>query len=180
MTSAASSRLLKFSLVGGIGVAVQLGMLAALTAMHISYLPATGGAVECALVHNFMWHWRFTWSDRSRPGLRHALAYFLRFHVSNGLISLLGNLLLMRFLVGNLRLPVLLANLATIAACFVANFQASDRWVFLQSSVELSHPSAIANEKSHGEITPRNSVRSSAAASAPACAVRTEHKLGLQ
>jgi putative flippase GtrA len=137
MTSAASSRLLKFSLVGGIGVAVQLGVLAALTAMHISYLPATGGAVECALVHNFMWHWRFTWSDRSRPGVRHALAYFLRFHVSNGLISLLGNLLLMRFLVGNLRLPVLLANLATIAACFVANFQASDRWVFLHLQSSL-------------------------------------------
>lgn len=139
MTSAAFSRFLKFSLVGGIGVGVQLGMLAALTAMHVSYLPATGGAVECALLHNFLWHWRFTWSDRAGPGVRHALASFLRFHVSNGLISLVGNLLLMRLLVGNLRLPVLLANLATIAACFVANFQASDRWVFFLSSAEPSN-----------------------------------------
>ena len=54
----------------------------------------------------------------------------LRFHVSNGLISLLGNLLLMRLLAGGLGLPLLSANLASIAICFVANFLASDRWVF--------------------------------------------------
>jgi putative flippase GtrA len=122
MTSSAFSRLLKFSFVGGIGVGVQLAVLTGLTAMHVNYLWATVAAVECSLVHNFLWHWRFTWSDRAGSCVGHPLPSFFRFQVSNGLISLAGNLLLMRLLVGNLRLPVLLANLATIAACFVANF----------------------------------------------------------
>jgi putative flippase GtrA len=179
MTSSTLSRLLKFSLVGGIGVGVQLGVLTALTAMHINYLRATVVAVECALVHNFLWHWRCTWSDRAGSGMRHAAASFLRFHVSNGFISLAGNLLLMRLLVGNLRLPVLLANLATIAACFVANFQASDRWVFFLSSAELSNRLGNRNEESPGEITsPLSARHRSAPASAPGCAVRMEHKSG--
>jgi len=57
-------RLIKFSAVGGIGVAVQLGMLALFSAMSIHYLPATALAVECVVLHNFLWHWHFTWSDR--------------------------------------------------------------------------------------------------------------------
>jgi len=55
----------------------------------------------------------------------------LRFHLSNGAISILGSLLLMRWLVGQFGMRVLVANLLTIAACSVGNFLASDRWVFL-------------------------------------------------
>lgn len=134
MRSAASLRLLKFSFVGGIGIGVQLGALAALTAMKLNYLWATALAVECAVIHNFLWHRRFTWADRVTSGMRDSLASLIRFHVSNGLISLAGNLLLMRLLVGKLGLPILPANLATISACFVANFIASDRWVFFLST----------------------------------------------
>jgi hypothetical protein len=42
----------------------------------------------------------------------------------------MGNLILMRLLVGSLKIPLLIANLGSIAICFAANFQASDRWVF--------------------------------------------------
>lgn len=179
MTSAAFSRLLKFSFVGAIGVGVQLGVLAALTTMHVNYLCATVVAVECALVHNFLWHRHFTWIDRAGSGGGHLLASFLRFQLSNGLISLVGNLLLMRLLVGSLRLPVLLANFATIAVCFVANFQACDRWVFFLSSAELSPRLANRNEETTSEITsPLSAPRGCASASAPACAVRMEHKSG--
>jgi len=133
MSNAAYLRVLKFSFVGGLGVAVQLGVLAALTAIKINYLLATALAVEAAVLHNFVWHQRFTWADRARTGMRGSLASLLRFHLSNGLISVVGNLLLMRLLVGEFTLPVLRANIATIAVCFVANFLASDRWVFLSS-----------------------------------------------
>ncbi|MFZ0771872.1 MAG: GtrA family protein [Candidatus Sulfotelmatobacter sp.] len=124
-------RLLKFALVGGIGIGVQLAVLAALTEIKINYLLATALAVECAVIHNFLWHRGFTWADRPRSGMRDSLASLFRFHLSNGLISLVGNLALMRLLVAGLGLPVLHANIASIAACFVANFLASDRWVFL-------------------------------------------------
>lgn len=127
-------RLAKFSLVGGIGIGVQLVALAALVAMKLNYLLATALAVECAVLHNFLWYQRFTWSDRAYGKTRNSIAALFRFHLSNGMISLIGNLLLMRLLVGRLGLPVLPANLAVISACFVANFLASDRWVFLASS----------------------------------------------
>ena len=55
------------------------------------------------------------------------------FRSTNGMISIVGNLLLMRLLVPEFSLPVLRANMAAIAVCFAANFLASDRWVFSSS-----------------------------------------------
>jgi putative flippase GtrA len=137
-------RCLKFSLVGAVGLGVQLAALAALTALRVNYLLATGLAVESALVHNFFWHQRFTWSDRALPAHREtrrsqAIERLLRFQLSNGGISLTGNLLLMRVLVDSARIPVLLANLVSVAICSWVNFVASDQWVFSSSrdSAEL-------------------------------------------
>jgi putative flippase GtrA len=127
-------RLAKFSLVGGIGIGVQLAMLAVLTELRMNYLLATGLAVESAVLHNFVWHRRFTWRERTQPAEREMLGALLRFHLSNGMISLLGNLLMMRWLVGFLHIPVLMANLLTITMCWAANFLASDRWVFTKVS----------------------------------------------
>jgi putative flippase GtrA len=130
VSSAITSRLLKFSLIGAVGICVQLVILALLTAAGVGYLLATGLAVECAVLHNFLWHRGFTWSDRRRPGVGGFLVSLFRFHLGNGLISIGGNLLLMHVLVGILDLPLLPSNIAGISACFVANFAASDRWVF--------------------------------------------------
>ncbi|MGI9101974.1 MAG: GtrA family protein [Terriglobales bacterium] len=145
MSGGSSTRLrwLKFSLVGAIGIGVQLGVLALLTRWHVHYLLATLLAVECAVMHNFVWHERFTWRERVRGeethicqnradvGHLHVLKRLVRFHLANAAISVGGNLLLMRLLVGQIGLPVVLANLISIAACYVANFLASDRWVFI-------------------------------------------------
>ena len=130
-------RMTKFALVGAFGIAVQLAVLAALNNAGCPYLWATAFAVESAVLHNFVWHQRFTWSDRSSPGEHETGLRLLRFHLSNGAISIVGSLLLMRWLVGELRMGVLTANLLTIAGCSVANFIASDRWVFLSSTVSL-------------------------------------------
>jgi putative flippase GtrA len=133
-------RVAKFAIVGAIGIAVQLATLEALTALGCQYLWATGLAVEAAVLHNFLWHQSFTWRDRADSTLTHTGARLLRFHLSNGAISILGSLLLMRWLVGQLGMGVLIANLLTIAACSLGNFLASDRWVF------LSPVQAAANE----------------------------------
>lgn len=130
-------RLFRFSLVGAIGIGVQLAVLAALTAMKMNYLLASALAVETAVVHNFLWHQRFTWADRAASAKTNALTRLLRFHLSNGLISLIGNLVMMRLLAGWLGLPVLTANIFTIATCFLANFLTSDSWVF-QSGADRS------------------------------------------
>jgi putative flippase GtrA len=127
-------RVAKFALVGAIGIGVQLGALQWFTSLGCSYLVATALAVETAILHNFVWHEHFTWNDRNQfnacgPGVR-----FLRFHISNGLISIVGNILLMRIFVGGFGMHVLSGNLASIAICCLTNFLASDRWVFAQAS----------------------------------------------
>jgi putative flippase GtrA len=120
----------KFALVGTIGIVVQLAVLETLTALGCQYLWATGVAVEAAVLNNFVWHQRFTWYDRGYLDLAQTGVRMLRFHLSNGAISIFGSLLLARWLVGELGMHVLVANLLTMAACSVANFLASDRWVF--------------------------------------------------
>jgi putative flippase GtrA len=125
-------RLGKFALVGFFGILVQLAVLQGLTVAGCQYLWATGIAVEAAVLHNFLWHQRFTWRDRALCHFGETSARLLRFHLSNGAISILGSLLLMRWLVGEWGLHVLVANLVTIVACSAGNFLASDRWVFLR------------------------------------------------
>jgi putative flippase GtrA len=127
-------RWLKFNLVGGLGIGVQLAMLALLVSgLKVPYLPATAIAVESAILHNFVWHERFTWKDRTggaRRRPRDVAARLVRFHAGNGVISLAGNLVLMRLFVGTLHLKYLLANMITIAICSLLNFAASEWFVF--------------------------------------------------
>lgn len=123
-------RLLKFHLVGAAGIGVQLCFLFLFkTVLHLNYLSSTALAVECAVLHNFLWHEHFTWSDRreSNAGL---LRRLVRFNLSTGLISIVGNLVLMRLFVGSLHLQYMVANILSIGACSLANFWASDQMVF--------------------------------------------------
>ena len=124
-------RWLKFNFVGGIGIAVQLAVLIFLRSLlHLDTLLATGLAVETAVIHNFLWHERFTWRDRPAARLRDSLARLAKFNASNGAVSLVGNLLIMRALVGELRINYVAANLIAVAICSLANFLLSDRLVF--------------------------------------------------
>jgi putative flippase GtrA len=110
---------LKFNVVGGIGIGVQLAALSGFRSfLHLDYLLATVLAVETAVLHNFLWHERFTWTDRPARHFRHSL------------VSILGNLLLMRLLVGALQMNYFAANVIAIAACSLVNFLLSDCFVF--------------------------------------------------
>jgi putative flippase GtrA len=124
-------RWLKFNAVGGIGIAVQLVALALFrSVLHLDYLAATALAVETAVIHNFLWHERFTWADRPAQRLVHSLARLAKFNTSNGLVSLVGNLLIMRGLVGEFHMNYIIANLSAVAICSIVNFLLSDRFVF--------------------------------------------------
>jgi putative flippase GtrA len=124
-------RWLKFNLVGGIGIGVQLAALWVVTHVLLcNYLIATVLAVETAVLHNFLWHQRFTWADRVQSNWRESVLGVLRFNLTNGLVSILGNLILMRALVGGLHLRILMANLLSIACCSAVNFLLSEMYVF--------------------------------------------------
>jgi putative flippase GtrA len=55
---------------------------------------------------------------------------FLRFNLANGTVSILGNLALMRVMVGEVKMHYLVANAIAIALCSIANFAVSNDWVF--------------------------------------------------
>jgi putative flippase GtrA len=134
-TQSTFTRWLKFNFVGGIGVVVQFAALFFLKSeFHFHYLWATALAVEAALVHNFVWHEQFTWVDRmagdGEGSGRFSVTRLLRFNLANGAISILGNVLLMRLMVGEEHMNYLAADGIAIALCSVANFAVSDAWVF--------------------------------------------------
>jgi len=121
---------LKFNAVGIIGVVVQLLVLAILkTALGMNYLIATVLAVEAAILHNFVWHERWTWIERTKT-VRGRFKRLLRFNTANGLISLLGNVGMMWLLVSKFQLHYLLSNLLAVIVCSLINFLVSDRLVF--------------------------------------------------
>ena len=119
----------KFNLVGAMGMVVQLTILAILNRLAPGhYLCATAIAIEITLLHNFLWHLRYTWRDR---GCNSALlTKLLRFHLSNGLVSIVGNLALMQLLVHQMHLPVVASNGMAILCCSIINFCLGDTWAF--------------------------------------------------
>jgi len=132
-------RWLQFNLIGVLGFGVQLLLLALIHyGLGWHYLVATAVAVELAVIHNYFWHERWTWSDHVvEPSLRGAVQRLLVFNGSNGAISLLGNVLLTPLFVLLLGLPVLPSNLAAILACSVLNFTVSHRVVFKRGLATL-------------------------------------------
>lgn len=135
------TRFLRFNLVGILGIVTQLTTLFVLNhAFPHHYLVSSTIAVELTLLHNFIWHLHYTWPAESQRRTREALTQLLRFHLSNGLISLLGNLVLMRLFVHSTHMPVLLANTFTIACCGLANFLLAHHWVFSRATQSTGAP----------------------------------------
>jgi putative flippase GtrA len=130
-------RWLVFNLVGALGILVQLAVLTALTRMlHWHYLIATAGAVEAAVLHNFVWHERWTWAERANGGLMAKSGRLVRFHLTNGAFSLAGNVLFMSLFVGEFAMSYTVANLLAIGICSVLNFFAGDRLVYIRPVIK--------------------------------------------
>ena len=122
-------RAARFAWVGAGGFVVQALTLHALAAAGLPYPVATALAVEAAILHNFLWHERWTWADRrAGPG---RLARLLRFNGSAALISIGGNVALMALFVGSLGLPLLAATLLAVLTLSALNFLSADRLVFV-------------------------------------------------
>ncbi|MBA3638802.1 MAG: GtrA family protein [Acidobacteria bacterium] len=131
------SSLLRWTRFNGVGLAgtvVQLAVLSALTKwLDVPVALATAAAVETAILHNFFWHQRWTWRDRPTQGTRETLARLRRFHAVNGLVSLVGNVIITTALVHAGIHPVA-ANVIAIMACSIVNYTAGDACVFRTSA----------------------------------------------
>jgi len=125
---------IKFNTVGLLGAGVQLVMLTFFkSVIGLNYLLATIAAVETSVIHNFVWHERWTWAHRmlSASGV---FARLLRFNAGNGLVSIAGNVVVMWLFVSKLHFNYLIANVIAIGSCAMANFLISDRVVFKVNS----------------------------------------------
>ena len=123
---------IRFNVVGVLGFALQSGALFVLThsALSMGYLAATAAAVELAVLNNFVWHQRWTWKDRPSATTGETVRRLLKFNITNGAVSITGNLVLMSILVGRAGLPIAGANVASVAACAICNFFLADRIAF--------------------------------------------------
>ncbi len=124
-------RWLRFNAVGLVGVLVQLAILQWLThGLFLQYQVATLIAVECTIIHNFVWHVLYTWRDRNLHSPRLIFARFVQFHLTNGAVSLAGSLTFMTLLFGHAHVPILISNLVSIVACSLVNFFLGELLVF--------------------------------------------------
>jgi putative flippase GtrA len=121
---------LRFNGVSALGIVVQLAALSALVHAGLPYQHATPVAVAVAVLHNFVWHRRWTWRTAAPISRRDGVSAFARFAMANGGISLLGNSLFMPALVDGLGLGVIPANLMAVALCGVVNFWLAAALVF--------------------------------------------------
>ncbi len=180
-------RWLSFNGVGAMGVAVQLTVLAVLIKLAgVHYLVATAIAVETAVLHNFVWHQRWTWRDRPAGSARRTALRLARFHLLNGAVSMVGNLGVMTILAGTLGIDPIAANVVAIAACSVVNFLASEVLVFRTSQVAvavlsvatgvLGFPATSRACRFHGRVrAPRRSRRGSSTSARSTSATDARH-----
>lgn len=131
-------RLSRYLVVSAMGAVIQLAGVWALTA--VSALPASlalGIAVAAAVLHNFLWHRRWTWGDRPVQGMA-AVDALLAYALSNGVISALGNLAAAVVLVDSAGWnPVAACGLA-IAVSGAINFCVADRRVWRRRDAQSS------------------------------------------
>ena len=138
-------RWLRFNTVGLMGVTVQVTTLFGLRSLlGIHYLPATALAVEATVLHNFLWHEHWTWSQTTESAHPGIVGRLLRFNLTVGTVSILQNLFLMKLLVAELDLHYLLASLISITTCSLLNYFISGWFVFkgsqTASGLPESHP----------------------------------------
>jgi len=131
----AIKRWLTFNAVGLIGFALQIGLLVVFNKLlGLHYLLSTFLAVGITVGHNFVWHELWTWRERRATGVRGVVRRWAAFNLSNGAVSMLGNVFLMRLLVGFFGLPLIFANVASVGVCSLVNFFLSDRVVFVRQA----------------------------------------------
>ena len=133
MTDAGSAlrRWLAFSSVGTMGFGVQFVTLLVLAGwFELNYLLATALAVEIAILHNFLWHQRWTWADRGTMTTRHMAERLLRFNAGTSVTSIGGNLGLMWVFVSMFDIHYAVANVMAVLSLSVVNYLFCDRLVF--------------------------------------------------
>lgn len=127
-------RWVRFNLVGVAGFIVQMLTLAAASdGLGLRPGIAVSIAVVAAVAHNFLWHERVTWPGQRREG---RFRRWLSFTLSNGVISLLTNIVVTTTIVEATGVPLLVANAMAVLTASAVNFVVSDHYIFNRGVAE--------------------------------------------
>jgi putative flippase GtrA len=113
-------RWVRFNAVGGAGFVLQttaVWLLAEQAGLH--YLGAVAVALELAILHNYVWHARWTWRDRRGGG--RPVRRLVQYHALAGAMAL-ANLVCVAVLVEAWDVPYLPASALAVGICAVVNF----------------------------------------------------------
>jgi dolichol-phosphate mannosyltransferase len=119
----------RFTAVAVAGFVLQTAVLEGLTAAGLHYLPATLVAVEAAILHNYVWHERWTWRDRGTPPGSRA-ARLARYHGLTAAVSLGGQALTVMVLTGGLGLRPSISSALAVVALGGLTYAGAGRFVF--------------------------------------------------
>jgi putative flippase GtrA len=130
-------RWLRFNLVGVLGFVLQTAMLFVLVRWaKLEPALAVTVAVLATVSHNFFWHEHVTWRDRPREA---RFRRWLRFQCSNGILSVVSNVVVTTMVTRATGLPIVAANGIAVAIVSLANYWVSDRLIF---NAQCSMPNA--------------------------------------
>jgi putative flippase GtrA len=123
-------RFVAFATVGVVGFFVQVSSLVVFVSVtRWQLLVATAASVAVAALHNFVWHERWTWADRTRDSRGWPMR-LVRFGATNGVASLAGNVGFVSLYSFAFHAPPLVATVLAVISMTALNFVLADRLVF--------------------------------------------------
>ena len=124
-------RFTKFCMVGGSGVAVNMGVLWLLTEIAgLYYLISSLLAISLAMINNFIWNDLWTWNDRGLSGIK---AYFIRlvkFCLVSSIAGFVGNFSILWTLTHFFNINYLISNFIGILIGTLLNFYLNNMWTY--------------------------------------------------
>jgi dolichol-phosphate mannosyltransferase len=124
-TVSSRGQFLKFCLVGASGYVVNLSAFALALALSFHHLVAAGGAFAVAVVSNFWWNRRWTFTSGDRALAPQAARFF-----AVSVVACLFAATVLELLVGPAGLPALAAQPAAIVAVTPLSFLGNRAWSF--------------------------------------------------
>ncbi len=133
------ARLLQFHLVAWGGTLVNLGVMWLLKGrLNVHVILAGALGIETAIVHNFTWHYFFTWRDRVDRTAKDYFLRLVRYNLVTASIDFVVNLGILWALTTYAGVHYLVAHLAGMLAGPVFKFFANEFLIFRRGKDEES------------------------------------------
>lgn len=130
------TRFIKFGIVGGSGILINMGFLWFFTEIvGLFYLISSVLAIALAMINNFIWNDLWTWRDRGEPGVKPYLTRMAKFIVVSSIAAYIGNLGILWILTHFFNIYYLISNLIGIAVGTILNYSVNNFWTF-KSNIE--------------------------------------------